>query len=313
MRHFNGALVHLVLLIGISLSSPLYAQHLYHAAYGDPSDPAIVFLHGGPGYNSASFELGAAPALSEHGYYVITYDRRGCARSRMPTAAYTFDEAVTDLAAIMDTYDVDRATLIGHSFGGAVATRFAQAHPDRVECIVLVGAPLNYPETFETIRRACREHYATLQDTTNLKYMDLLDAMDPTELNYAIYCFAHAMACGLYQPSEQDSLARMIYMGMRADPQSKNVAISTQEPVQGFYRSHQYTTMDFTSDVQALTATIPVYGIYGLEDGLFDDASRSSIATTIGTDHMVVVQGASHSVFIDKQATFFEAVDRSMK
>ena len=310
MRHFNGALVHLILLSGFTLGSPLYAQHLYHAAYGEPTDPAVIFLHGGPGYNSASFELGAAPALAEQGYYVITYDRRGCARTTGFYAAYTFDEAIADLADVMDTYDVDRATLMGHSFGGAVATRFAQVHPRRVERIILVGAPLNYPTTFETIRRACREYYASKQDTTNLQYMDLLDAMDPATLNYAIYCFAHAMSCGLYQPAVADSLAKVIYLGLQADPQSKYLAISTQGPVQGFYKAHQYTTMDITSDVNALTASIPVYGIYGLEDGLFDHASRTAIAKTIGTDHMFVVKGASHSVFIDKQIEFFEAMNQ---
>ncbi len=57
-------------------------QRIYSKAYGDPSDPAIIFLHGGPGYNCAGFEFTTAQTLLESGFYVIVYDQRGCGRSQ---------------------------------------------------------------------------------------------------------------------------------------------------------------------------------------------------------------------------------------
>ena len=285
---------------------------LYQKTYGSPKDPAVVFLHGGPGYNSASFELGAAQALADRGYYVLVYDRRGCGRSQGMPAEYTYDEAEQDLADVLSAAGIGTVTVIGHSFGGAVGMGFGISNPRRVERLILVGAPLDYPATFRTIRRACRAVYQKKADTTNLKYIDMLDAMDTTDLNYAIYCFSHAMACGLYTPAIMDKEAKDIYRSMSKIPDAKYLAISTREPVKGFYDAHRYITTDLSEEMSALVDNVPVYGIYGLEDGLFDEASRTEIAGTVGEERFYVVKGASHSVFIDKREEFLDLVDRIM-
>lgn len=57
------------------------AQQLYSKAYGDPKNPAIIYLHGGPRGNATLFEGTTANALAERGFYVIVYDRRGEGRS----------------------------------------------------------------------------------------------------------------------------------------------------------------------------------------------------------------------------------------
>lgn len=61
---------------------PATAAEIYSAAYGKASDPAVIFLHGGPGYNSLDFEVTTAQKLADQGFYVIVYDRRGEGRSR---------------------------------------------------------------------------------------------------------------------------------------------------------------------------------------------------------------------------------------
>ena len=92
------------------------AQTIYSKAFGDSSNKALIFLHGGPGYNSASFEATACQELSEHGFYVITYDRRGEGRSIDKDTSFTFIETFEDLNSILDQYNLESATLIGHSF-----------------------------------------------------------------------------------------------------------------------------------------------------------------------------------------------------
>jgi pimeloyl-ACP methyl ester carboxylesterase len=51
----------------------------------------------------------------------------------------------TDLAALLDRLEVERAVVVGHSMGGFVATTFAAEHPDRVASVLLVDGGLPLP------------------------------------------------------------------------------------------------------------------------------------------------------------------------
>ena len=116
-----------------SLPIFLSAQSIYTKAYGNPKDQAVVFLHGGPGYNSALFEGTTAEALSKNGFYVLVYDRRGEGRSEDQEAAFTFEETFKDLNRIYKKFKLKKAILIGHSFGGVVATLYAEQYPKKVK------------------------------------------------------------------------------------------------------------------------------------------------------------------------------------
>ena len=124
--------------------TPTATTELYVRSFGDPSRPAIVFLHGGPGYNCASFEITAAPILARD-FRVVVYDQRGCGRSPTGTAdCYTFERSLADLSAVITSQGLRRPHFIGHSFGGAIALKFAETHPDALGTVVLVGAPVSY-------------------------------------------------------------------------------------------------------------------------------------------------------------------------
>jgi proline iminopeptidase len=105
------------------------AQNLEVETFGIETDKPIIFLHGGPGYNSVAFEKTTANKLTENGFFVISYDRRGEGRNQELKAEYTFAQTIDDLNQIYETYNLSKATLIGHSFGGVVGTLYADAFP----------------------------------------------------------------------------------------------------------------------------------------------------------------------------------------
>lgn len=71
---------------------------------------------------------------------VIAIDQRGHGRSDKPASNYYMDALKRDLLAVLDSLGInEKATLVGHSFGGAVASEFAFAHPERVERLVLIA------------------------------------------------------------------------------------------------------------------------------------------------------------------------------
>lgn len=106
---------------------------LYYEVEG--SGPPLVLLHGWA-LNLRLFDP-QAPAFSRE-YRVIRMDRRGFGRSSGGEDT-TWNAA--DLAALLDHLGVARAHLLGMSQGCAVALAFTLAFPDRVERLVLHGAP----------------------------------------------------------------------------------------------------------------------------------------------------------------------------
>ena len=72
---------------------------------------------------------------------VIAVDLRGHGRSDRPSSGYSMDEIQSDLEKVLDTLGVcEPIVLVGHSFGGAVTTEFAAAHPSRVGRLVLIAS-----------------------------------------------------------------------------------------------------------------------------------------------------------------------------
>jgi pimeloyl-ACP methyl ester carboxylesterase len=109
---------------------------LYYETCGKGSQ-AIVLLHDGV-INSASFD-DMWPILCRD-FRVVRYDRRGYGKSPAAKAPYSPQD---DLAAVMAAAKMDRASLVGFSFGGGLAVSYTVQHPEQVERLVLSGTVLN--------------------------------------------------------------------------------------------------------------------------------------------------------------------------
>lgn len=72
---------------------------------------------------------------------LVRYDPRGCGLSQTDVGAFTFDDWVADLEAVVDRLELESFPLFGMSQGGAVAAEYAIRHPERVTHLTLY-APL---------------------------------------------------------------------------------------------------------------------------------------------------------------------------
>ncbi|MFN3236310.1 MAG: alpha/beta fold hydrolase [Pseudomonadales bacterium] len=109
---------------------------------GDPTNPAVVAVHGLRDHALGLYEL--LEPLAEH-YYVVALDLRGHGHSDK-THTYTMIQFMADLKALFDHFAFEHARLIGHSLGGHIAMRFAATYPERVSQLVLLdgmGPPGN--------------------------------------------------------------------------------------------------------------------------------------------------------------------------
>lgn len=105
---------------------------------GSPDGPRLLCLHGWLD-NAASF-LPLAPHLAGFDLVALDLPGHGASGHRAPGYDYVFVDWVHDVLDAMDALGWDRADLLGHSMGGAIASALATAAPERVRRLVLVEA-----------------------------------------------------------------------------------------------------------------------------------------------------------------------------
>jgi pimeloyl-ACP methyl ester carboxylesterase len=98
--------------------------------------PDVLLIHGVTGDLSIWFLCEAMPTLGRL-FRVTAYDLRGHGYSDVPREGYTCADQAGDVVAIMDALEIERATLLGHSFGGVIATHAAVLYPERIDALIL--------------------------------------------------------------------------------------------------------------------------------------------------------------------------------
>lgn len=284
------------------------AQQLYIKTFGPENAKPILFLHGGPGYNSANFEVTTAQKLADEGYFVIVYDRRGEGRSTDANAKFTFEETFTDINAILEQFKLPKVTLIGHSFGGIVATLYTEKNPEKVNNVVLVGAPISLQESFTNIIDRCRKIFTDKKDQASLGYMDMLEKMDHKSLEFSSYCFMYAMQNGFYKPKSITPEAQKIYDEIKTMPEYKTATQMTPQGPKGFWKNENYTSLDLSQNISALSKSTKVIGLYGKDDGLYSENQIEKLKGHIGAANVFYIDNSSHNVFMDRQDEFLKII-----
>ena len=103
-----------------------------------PNGHTVLLLHGKN--FPASYWEPTIRFLSARGYRVIAPDQIGFGKSSKPAHyQYSFQQFARNTDAVLDAAGVARVSVVGHSMGGMLATRYALMYPDRVEKLVLVN------------------------------------------------------------------------------------------------------------------------------------------------------------------------------
>ncbi|WP_258947980.1 alpha/beta fold hydrolase [Lentzea californiensis] len=98
-------------------------------------DRTLLAIHGGPDWDHSYLR----DPLERLDCRLLLPDLRGCGRSGR-AAEYHPDGVVEDLVRVLDAFEVERADVLGHSYGGMVAQRFAITHPERVRSLIVSGS-----------------------------------------------------------------------------------------------------------------------------------------------------------------------------
>jgi len=134
-------------------------KKLYGETHGNPKNKPVLYLHGGPGESCYDFSFHQAERLKDS-LYVIMIEQRGVCRSEEITEdeAFGLNDLIEDCEELKKVLQIEKWSVIGHSFGGYVALLYASIYPSSIEKIIFEGPTFDFALTSR----------ALLQKTGNL-------------------------------------------------------------------------------------------------------------------------------------------------
>jgi pyruvate dehydrogenase E2 component (dihydrolipoamide acetyltransferase) len=246
---------------------------IFTLSAGSPATPPVVLIHG-IGGSATTWEGVIESVAATH--HVVALDLPGHGRSDAPDPA-RFDYGIEHLAAtvlaVLAELRVSRATLAGHSLGGAIAIAAALAAPDRVAGLVLVDS-------------------AGLGAEVAPELLVLLDAPPDEEVSRALL--------GLFFADDRLVLDAGVAEHVAAQQRpGAHAAI-------GAIRAQAFTDSVQRPIAGAGRVTQPVLVIWGELDRVFPVAH----AAVIDGAEVVVIDGAGHVPQIEAPAAFTDALAR---
>lgn len=115
---------------------------VHYQEFGDPAQPTLILIHG---YTASTYAWHTvAPRLAAADFHVVAVDLIGFGYSEKPAQFdYSIASQARMLTRLMNVLGIGRATLVGSSYGGAVASTVALDNAERVEKLVLVDPVCN--------------------------------------------------------------------------------------------------------------------------------------------------------------------------
>ena len=246
-----------------------------------------IFLHGGPGYWSKSFQHYAQDLL-ENSLEMIYLDQRGCGRSEH-SLDYSLNRLITDLEELRESLHVEQWYLMGHSFGGILAVNYAHRFPERTMGLILSNVTLSMRHSFEHMMQKGRELLGKKRkdSVTEQPFMDDFYEMVSALLEKDLYFdFQYR------NPVNKEKMDIVDQEGLASDPQFQYSVFSSEEYFE-----------NFTWMTQHIIKPVLVLG------GAYDDA--------VGPEHYrmfrfpnaeVQVLEGSHHPYIESPTEFQQAI-----
>lgn len=256
--------------------------------FGNPANPVIVFLHGGPGIDYRSLlplsERFNGYSLTDE-YFLVYWDQRGSGLSkRQNKDVLTIDVYVNDLDSLINRYSPGRPVLlIGESWGGMFATEFINRLPQRVAGAVLIEpGPLD-GATAERLKHDIFEFDLTAEWLNDLAWnSQFLSPDDHARMDYE-----RMLGATHGQPrfhESKDNPSPVWRMG---------AAASRYIPEDGQDENGVYN-FDFTTNLDAFTT--PVLFITGAWSEVLGASLQEQQMLLYPVASLKVVDGAGHDV-----------------
>jgi pimeloyl-ACP methyl ester carboxylesterase len=216
---------------------------LHVAEFGSQQGQVVLMLHG---YADSWFSYSRILPLLPAGLRAIVPDQRGHGESDRPADGYAPDDFADDAIQLLDTLDIDRAAVVGHSMGSFIARKIAVKAPERVARLVLIGSA------------ATARNEATRQLLEEVKTL-----ADPVEADF-VRAFQSST---IYRPVPVDFFEQIVTESLKVPARVWKAALAG------------LLAADPTADCPRIRCPVLILG--GERDGVFARAEQEHLATCI--------------------------------
>ncbi len=237
----------------------------------------LLLLHAGIADSSMWDEQ--FPLFAQH-YRTLRYDLRGFGQTQWNAGTFA---AYEDPVALFHALHVQKAHVLGISFGGKIALDFALTHPELVASLILVAPSIGGEQPSEQIRHFVQEEDALVEKG---------DLQDATELNLRLWVDGPQRTPEQVKPTVRQRVYEMQYHAFTI-PMPENADEQQVEPPA------------ITRLTEIRVPTLIIVGDLDLPEKL--DLSKQ-LATFIPSAQLEVIAGAAHMVSMEQPQKFNDIV-----
>ncbi len=265
--------------------------HLKTYGKGTP----ILIINGGPGMNSNGFKT-LAKAIGKSNKAII-YDQRGTGQSKaldINANTITMDLMVDDIEAIRNHLKIDKWVLLGHSFGGMLASYYTSKYPNRIKGLILSSSGGINLDLFSRLNITAR---LTKTERDSLSYWNTIISKGDTTYHARLQRGTYLAPAYLYNKAHIPIIAerltqvnftvnRLVYQDMR--------------------------TIGFDCSEALKTVKTPVLIIQGKED-LIDKKTAETALNVFENSTLVILEKCGHYGWLDQPKAYFKTINNYLK
>jgi len=260
------------------------SEHTSTAGFLDVQAASLYYEVAGEGYPLLLLHAGIAdsrmwdeqfPVFAQH-YRAIRYDLRGYGQTRWDSGTFA---AYEDPATLFRALDVQKAHVIGVSYGSKIALDFALAHPELVASLVLVAPSVGGEQPSEQIRQFFQQEDALVEKG---------DLAGATELNLRLWVDGPQRTPDQVNPSVRQRVYEMQYHAFTV-------------PMPEVIDEQELQPPAITRLAEVRVPTLIIVGNLDLPDKL---ALTEQLATGIPGARREIIAGAAHMVTMEQPQEF---------
>lgn len=245
----------------------------------------VILIHGWPLSGEAWQKQ--VPALTQAGFRVITYDRRGFGRSDKPQSGFDYDTLADDLAGLIDDRNLTDVTLVGFSMGGGEVARYIAKYGEaKLHSVVFASAVPPY------MLKTADNPEGPLTEAKAKEMEEGLKADRETFFDGFTKDFFSAQGVLKVTEAERQDAIKLCLQ-------------SDQTAALGCMKA--FGTTDFRDDIKKVS--VPTLVIHGDSDGTvpFEGSGKRTHAAIAGSE-LVVLTDAPHGCNVSHPEQFNEAL-----
>jgi len=282
---------------------------LFYKAVG--SGLPLVIVHGGPGASHDYFLPYLLPLMRSH--RIIFLDERGSGRSEklQDPSGYTIENMVEDVEGVRKALNLGRISLLGHSYGGALAQAYALKYQQNLTHLILGSTWSSTKKMNQVFVRMKEKMTPELrQRIDDLEKQGLFGHGKPFEKNrYTTDYFVAAWGEGyfpyLYQNRPDPNYDPIAAGNMSWDLYRQMWGSDGEFVISGNLRSVEYTE-------RLAAIKVPTLILVGDHDECDPELSRDMQAQIAGSK-LVVLPKSGHMTFVDQPDLFVKTVEEFLK